>query len=138
MAETLKLKVVTPKGSSIDMNALSVTACSEVGEFCILPQHRPILASLRAGRFMVATEEGDTLSFVTNTGFIEGGPGQVNVLTSECVNLVQLDGKSIDTEIGEIASTLLKLSDSDRGTRAALENRLAFVMACQTAIRQRS
>ncbi len=58
MGENLRLRVVTPNGPVLDEEAIAVTACSELGEFCVLPEHRPILSALSVGRLVVEHPEG--------------------------------------------------------------------------------
>ncbi len=113
MSETLRLKVVTPEGSRLDEEVAAVTARSENGEFCILPDHRPILASLLAGRFLVERSGGETEIFVVDRGFFEGGPDHVNVITQRCVTLDDLDQGSLESEASGLIKEMDDLSDAD-------------------------
>jgi F-type H+-transporting ATPase subunit epsilon len=107
MADFLRLKVVTPRGSRFDDDVLSFTARSDLGEFCLLPNHQPILAALTAGRMIAERKEGAKELFATSGGFLEAGPDHVNVMTENFA-----DSKEID-------------KDALVGERASLEDRLA-------------
>src|SRR6266516_1915456 len=50
MAETLRLRVVTPQRLLLDEEADEVTAPGTVGEFGVLPNHITFLSSLEPGR----------------------------------------------------------------------------------------
>jgi len=114
MGEILRLKVVTPDGPVLDEEAISVTACSEqLGEFCVLPEHRPILAALGAGRLLVKRSDGGSDDFVTDSGFFEGGPEHVNVLTQRCVRVSDIDISRVVEEIEEIEKELSELGEGD-------------------------
>jgi len=91
MADTLRLRVVTPEGSRVDEEAASVTVRSEVGELCLLPQHRPILAALLPGRLVLERAGGEREIFAIDRGFLEGGPDCANVITERCVGAGELN-----------------------------------------------
>ncbi len=133
MSESIMLKVVTPEGSRLNEAVSSVTARSEVGEFCVLPAHRPILAGLRAGRLIVENIDGETNIFVVDRGFFEGGPDHVNVITQRCVSVDDID-------IDDIASKLEKLEkeiadiDGDDDLLTNLKFDLEWALAMRSAI----
>ena len=113
MAQTIRLKVVTPAGSVIDKDVLSVTACSDVGEFCVLPEHCPILASLAAGRFLVETANDTQDTYVIDRGFFEGGIDHANVITQYCVSASDIDSEAVKAEIDQLKEQLASLPSDD-------------------------
>jgi len=113
MGETIRLKVVTPSGSRLDEEVASVTARSEVGEFCVLPAHRPILAALRAGRLLVQDTGGETRAYAIDRGFFEGGPDHVNVITSDFATMEQLVPDEIEREATDLRERLESMEEGD-------------------------
>lgn len=103
---SLHIRVVTPLGGRLDERARSVTACSEHGEFCMLPEHRPILAALKPGRLLVEREDGETLVFACDRGFLEGGPDHVNVITQRCAEPGEIDAAALREEFHTAERTL--------------------------------
>ena len=128
------MRVVTPDGPVLDEEAISVTACSEqLGEFCVLPEHRPILAALGAGRLAVKRPDGGSDEFVTDSGFFEGGPRHVNVITQRCVRVSEIDLSEVTEEIEEIEEKLSGLEYGD-AARDELDVSLVWALARRNAI----
>jgi F-type H+-transporting ATPase subunit epsilon len=118
MADSLDLKVVTPKGSLLNKKVASFTGCSDLGEFCILPEHRPLLASLVAGRMIVEQQGGEKKTYALDRGFLEAGIDHVNVITERCLAAEDLDKTEITSEKEELES---ELKDLDQGSPEASE-----------------
>lgn len=112
MAQSIQLKVVTPNGSLLDEEVRSFTASSDMGEFCVLPEHRPILAALAAGRMLVEQLDGSTRLFALGSGFIEGGMDHVSVITENCIPAEKLDKAALAKEVADLEK---ELADLDRG-----------------------
>ncbi|MGH7965516.1 MAG: F0F1 ATP synthase subunit epsilon [Candidatus Binatia bacterium] len=97
MAETLRLRVVTPERLLLDEEVSEVTAPGTAGEFGVLPNHITFLSSLQPGR--LTYKQGGQ----THTIFVSGGFAEVvnNVMT------VLADGAEfadeIDTELARAA-----------------------------------
>ena len=127
---TIKLKVVTPVGSAVDEIANAVTAQSELGEFCILPDHRPILTSLETGRLVVDQTDGEKAIYVLERGFLEGGPDHVSVITQRCVEASELQRAQVQAEIAELEQQLDKLEGDDELGRQEVEAGLRWARAC--------
>lgn len=57
----------------------SVTLPGIIGSFTILPQHAPIISSLRSGTLSYVTKEGEEHSQEISGGFIEMNNNNVSV-----------------------------------------------------------
>lgn len=140
MGENLRLRVVvvTPNGPVLDEEAIAVTACSEeLGEFCVLPEHRPILSALGAGRLVVEHPDGGSVDFVTDSGFFEGGPGHVNIITQRCVRVSDIDISQVVKEVEKIEKELSGLEYGD-AARDELNVNLEWARARRNAIDNQS
>jgi F0F1-type ATP synthase epsilon subunit len=116
MGENLRLRVVvvTPNGPVLDEEAIAVTAFSEeLGEFCVLPEHRPILSALSAGRLVVEHPDGGSVDFVTDNGFFEGGPRHANIITQRCVRVSDIDLSEVVKEVEKIEKELSGFGEGD-------------------------
>ena len=67
----LQLKVITPAGEVLSVNAESVTAPGAVGEFQVLPQHLPALSLLGGGALRYTGADQGVL-------YIRGGVAEVS------------------------------------------------------------
>ena len=124
----LRVKVVTPTGSLVDREAAAVTAVSEVGEFCVLPEHRPILAALHPGRLVVEDAEGGRADYALDRGFAEGGPDHVSVITQRCVPAAEIDAEAVGAERADLERRLAELEEGD-ASRDAIRADLAWAEA---------
>ena len=76
----MKFNVVTPTGSVIDTDVSEVTVPGALGEFNVLPEHRPAVLMVGGGRLSFV-ENGSTSSLYVKGGIVEIGPEHVTVLT---------------------------------------------------------
>ena len=78
MAETnrIRLEIVTPEKIAYDGEVDSVNAPGLLGEFGVLPQHRPMLNTSKSG--VVSIVDGQSEDYlVVGPGFAEVGPDHV-------------------------------------------------------------
>jgi ATP synthase F1 epsilon subunit len=113
MADSFRLKVVTPAGGVFDDDVASVTARSEVGEFCMLPEHCRLLTALEPGRLVIAKRDGGVEGYVIDEGFLEGGADHANVIVQQCVAVAGIDETSVKREADELRAALAKLTEED-------------------------
>ena len=132
----IKLRVVTPSGPVVDALADAITARTEVGEFCVLPEHLPILASLTPGRFVVDLS-GDLKVYAIDVGFFEGGAHHVNVMTQHCISKEDLieNLEVLDEEYEMLTEELNSLED-DSPARATVRSSLLWVEAQLSVARE--
>lgn len=81
MAETLRLRILTPSRQVLDREVDSANLMADGGEVGILPGHAPLLAAMRPG---VAhyTAEGQTHFFALSDGFLEVADDIVTALVT--------------------------------------------------------
>jgi len=132
-ATKLVLKVVTPQGPVVDEVVAAVTARSDLGEFCVLPQHRLILAALEPGRLLVSRAEGGVSTFAIDKGFLEGGPDHANVITARCVEADDLDAAEVLAEIAELEQQLAGMEIDDPKREGVLDG-LEWARAKQSVL----
>jgi F-type H+-transporting ATPase subunit epsilon len=85
----MKFNVVTPTGSIVDTDVIEVTIPGALGEFCILPSHRPAVMMVGGGRLTYVTA-GESASLFVKGGIVEVGPDHVTVLTDIAVDDAQV------------------------------------------------
>ena len=74
MAETLQFDLVSPERSLASMQAWAVKIPGTEGDLTAMPDHMPLITTLRPGILTVRTDEGDQ-EFVITGGFAEVGDG---------------------------------------------------------------
>ena len=76
---TMKLEIVTAEGTVYSGEVESIVAPGEAGELGILPNHAPLLTSLKAGNLLVS-ENGNRQIVTISGGFLEMLANKVTVL----------------------------------------------------------
>lgn len=76
----MNLTILTPESEVFEGTVVSVTVPGSEGQFQILNNHAPIIATLVDGKVEVKTSEGKTLSYVVERGFVEVLNNNINVL----------------------------------------------------------
>jgi F-type H+-transporting ATPase subunit epsilon len=98
MADTFRFDLVSPERVLVSEDVSEVIVPSNEGDFGMLPNHAPIIASLRPGALTVRGSDGDRKYFVRG-GLAEGGPEQLTVLAQRAMPLEELDPDEIAQEI---------------------------------------
>nr|MBC8413888.1 F0F1 ATP synthase subunit epsilon [bacterium] len=93
MANKLILDIVTPDGHIFTDEVDEVTAEGTEGEFGVLPEHIPFLATLNIG--MLSYKKGsETGYFFINWGYAEVGPDKVVILADSAEKSDDIDIRS--------------------------------------------
>lgn len=75
----LQLIIVSPEKELFNGEVENVTLPGMIGSFTILPQHAPIVSSLKAGTLSFVTMDGEEHMQEINGGFIEMNDNNVSV-----------------------------------------------------------
>src|SRR5947208_706654 len=97
----VSLEIVTPRGKALEAVADEVTAPSVHGEFGVLPDHLPVVASIQTG--IVSYRQGaDIHKCAVGNGFAEVGPNKVIILTDEYIERPSVDPVIVRKDLAEI------------------------------------
>ena len=112
----LKLEIVTPERRVFDETVDTVTVPTATGEVGILPNHAPLISSLKPG-ILSYTNQGATERMVISGGFIEVNSNKVSILADVAENSEEIDVEAarIEREAAE------KLLGSWSGTEEEFE-----------------
>jgi F-type H+-transporting ATPase subunit epsilon len=80
MATTLAFKLISPSAMLADMPVRSVQLPASEGDMGVLPDHAPVITSLRDGTVTVVDDAGRELRFTVQGGFAEVTPTAVTLL----------------------------------------------------------
>lgn len=105
MADQLHVRVVTPRAEVLLADFTSVTLPGHLGELQVMPNHRPLLTSLRPGRFVVKGSAGETVYYLGG-GFAEILPDKIVVLADECIPASELDPAEAARELADAQAKL--------------------------------
>jgi F-type H+-transporting ATPase subunit epsilon len=126
MANTLKLEIVTPKGTVYSEDVEIVTLPGVVGQMGIYPQHVPLVTQMVPGELIVR-KDGRDLFIATGEGLIEVTADRVAVLTDLAVAADRIDqAKAEEARQRAEARLREKLSDEEvASVNASLARSLA-------------
>ena len=94
MAATVQFDLVSPERKLASAPALSVQVPGMDGDMTALPNHAPLLTTLRPGIVTVAMEKGEE-EYVVTGGFAEISPESVTLLAERAVPKVEADAAFI-------------------------------------------
>lgn len=131
MADKTQFELVSPERLLISKAVDMVVVPGTEGDFGVLPDHAPLISSVRPG--VIAVFEGGQ---VTDRIFVAGGFAEVTgerctVLAEQAIPLAELDRGKIETELKDARDDLTDAkTDTDR---AAAERAVAVAEAKMVA-----
>ena len=131
MADKTQFELVSPERLLISKAVDMVVVPGTEGDFGVLPDHAPLISSVRAG--VIAVFEGGQ---VTDRIFVAGGFAEVTgerctVLAEQAMPLAELDRGQIETELKDARDDVIDAkTDTDR---AAAERAVAVAEAKMAA-----
>ncbi len=111
-ASTLTLRIVSPEGSVLETQVVSVRVPGEGGSFGVLPRHAPLVALTESGLLTARTPDGRKLEYLIHDGFAEVRDNVVTVLTRSAEDPAQIDLERA-AQAAERARTRLQASASE-------------------------
>ncbi len=114
MADTLRLRLVTPERFILDEEVDEVTAPGTVGEFGVLPNHTTFLSSLQPGRLSYK-QRGQNQSLAVSDGFAEVVDNLMTVLCTDAAYANEIDAEQAQEAVREAEEALSALSPNDAG-----------------------
>jgi F-type H+-transporting ATPase subunit epsilon len=112
MAETLRLRVVTPERQLIDEEVDEVTAPGTVGELGVLPNHITFLSSLQPGR-LTYKRGGQMYRMAISGGFLEVVDNVVTVLADSAEFANEINAERARTALRKAEERLKTLGATD-------------------------
>jgi len=136
MAEKLRLDLVTPYKRVLSLDVDEVTAPGTVGEFGVLPDHSPLLTTLKVG-VLSYRQGGETFQVAVNWGYVEVEDNVMTVLVETAEPADQIDVARAKAALARAEEALKKLSSEDKDFKimeAALERALIRVQVASKKI----
>lgn len=127
---TLRLEIVTPEAKAYSEDVDMVTVPGSEGELGILPQHVPLLTSIKPGELRVM-KDGKETWLAVGEGFVEVTQERVIVLTDMALEDTQIDEAAAQAafEKAQEALRAQRLSDEEHATvQASLDKSIAQLM----------
>ena len=96
MADMMQFDLVSPERSLASLQAVSVLIPGADGDMTVMPQHAPVITTLRPGILKVEAEGGTAQEFVVTGGFAEINAQGVSVLAEQAVPRGDMTQETMD------------------------------------------
>ena len=110
MAQTMQFDLVSPERSLMSGQVLSVQIPGADGDLTAMPDHAPLITTLRPGILTVETEKG-TEEYVVTGGFAEIGDS-LSVLAERALPKGDLDQATYESLVDEVQAVYAQTKDA--------------------------
>lgn len=111
MAETMQFDLVSPERRLASMKAHEVQIPGAEGDLTAMPDHAPLITTLRPGVLKVAGPEGEDAYMVTG-GFAEIGAEGVTVLAERAFPVKDVSRETLEGFIAQARAELEKAKEA--------------------------
>jgi F-type H+-transporting ATPase subunit epsilon len=112
MPQGFSFELVSPEKLIVAIEALSVQVPGAEGDFEVLKNHAPLMASLRPGMLTVKSASGGTQRYFVDGGFADVNPNGLTVLADQAIAVEELDSARIQAGI-EAAEAMVAKAAND-------------------------
>jgi F-type H+-transporting ATPase subunit epsilon len=114
----LKFELVSPERLLMSAEVQQVTVPGTEGLFTVLPEHAPVLSTLRPGVVDVVTVENQHERIFVRGGFAEVNPGGLTILAEVAIPLAELDSAALEQQISDAEEDVSDAQDDETRRRA--------------------
>ncbi len=132
MAEAIQLELVSPEKELASRLVKQVLVPGTEGEFQVMPDHAPVLTTLKPGVLAITEISGAETRFFVRGGYAEVADNQLIVLAERAIPLEQLSTAEIEQEIRWAEEDLEDARDDEE--RRKLQERLDFLNQLKQAL----
>ncbi len=130
MADTMQFDLVSPERRLASLTAREVRIPGADGDLTAMPDHAPVITTLRPGVLTVVTADG-TRDFAVTGGFAEITPTATSVLAERAIPLGEVSAAELDALIAEAVATAAGASG---GARDVADKLVADLQALKVAV----
>ena len=121
MADTVQFDLVSPERKLASVEATMVELPGMQGDMAAMPNHSPVLTTLRPGIIRVHAGS-DTTEYVVTGGFADITSDSATVLAEQAMDRAEVERSTIETMIADANASLE--SSSDELSKTALAQRV--------------
>jgi F-type H+-transporting ATPase subunit epsilon len=114
----MNFELVSPERLLISAEVRQVTVPGTEGLFTVMPNHAPVLSSLRPGVVEVVMADGAEDRIFVRGGFAEVNNTGLTVLAEVAIPLAQLDSAALDKQVGDAEEDVADAQDDETRRRA--------------------
>lgn len=123
MADGLQFDLVSPERLLISEAVEHVVVPGAEGYLTVLPNHAPLMTTLKPGVLEVKDASGDVRRYFVRGGFADVTPAGLTILADQAIRVEELNASELDQQIREAEEDLADFAE-DFERRTAAEKRL--------------
>lgn len=133
MSDTLHFEIVSPERLLKDAQAAMVVVPGADGDFTALPQHAPMMSTIRPGVIEIyETEDGTPEKLFLKGGLVQINPEGLTILAEEVLDLDTVDVDALNNDITQAVVAVERASDDVE--RTAAQKELAWMTALSESV----
>jgi len=132
MAELLKFELVSPERLLRSGDVQEVLVPGSEGDFVVMPQHAPVLTTLKPGVITFKDEEGAEFKVFVRGGFAEVASDGLIILAETAIPMEELDKERLVQEIKNTEEDVADAKDDE--ARATAQQVLDHLQQLQAAL----
>jgi F-type H+-transporting ATPase subunit epsilon len=117
MADKLHFELVCPEKLLMSTDVDMVVVPGTEGDFGVLPQHAPVVSTLRTGIIEVHNGAGDAEKLLVVGGFAEVNPQGLTILAEFAKPLSEVDKTSYEAELKDLQEDVADAKDEESKAR---------------------
>lgn len=118
MAELLKFELVSPERLLSSGEVRQVVVPGTEGEFTVLANHAPVLATMKPGVVTVTDPNGSEERIFVRGGFAEVNPAGLTVLAEEAIAVKDLSAERLAQQIRNAEEDVADATDPEKKRKA--------------------
>lgn len=118
MADTIRFELVSPERLLMSEDVRQVDVPGAEGDFGVMPQHAPMISTLRAGIMMVRDADGKEREVFVRGGFAEVRPDLLTVLAEQAIPVEEIDEAVLAQEITNAEEDVADAKDDETRQKA--------------------
>jgi F-type H+-transporting ATPase subunit epsilon len=120
MAELFQFELVSPERQLLSEQVAEVVVPSTEGEFGVLKNHSPFMATIKPGILKVLNEGGRWDEYFVRGGFADVASGGLTVLAEQAVLVKDISSEELDQQIKDAEEDVADAKDDETKQRAEM------------------
>ena len=133
MMAGLHFELVSPERQLMSGEVAEVVVPGTKGNFTVMPNHAPVLATLKPGVIDIKSSDGSETRIFVRGGFAEVNPRGLTVLAEQAVPLAELSADMLAQEVKNAEEDVADAGD-DNGKRQRAQERLDHLRQLQLSL----
>jgi len=113
MADTMQFDLVSPERSLASLQVASVQIPGADGQMTAMPNHAPVITTLRPGVLRMSGPEGEA-SFAVTGGFAEIGASGLSVLAEKAIPMADASPEDLEPVVSAAREAAEKATQENR------------------------